>query len=178
MTTVALNRWQPTQWLTPSSNRLFPKRFDIAALGSVFVKGAIPEQPTLIQQLDEARHNAHTIVRNKISSLGVEASSRALTRLSELINDDNWEEEDAVPTRQSMETLFDAVARADPSFTSLSIALGGALKATWIDGGRTITAVGRDGKQISWSKVEETSDSFITETDEGSIEEFLGTFGH
>lgn len=178
MTTVALSSFSTSLWSTPSNNHVLPMPFSIAAFASLFVRQRTEEQPTLTQKLDQARHNAHTIVRHRHNSLGTEASSRALTRLSELINDDNWEEEDAVPTRQSMETLFDAVARADPSFTSLSIALGGALKVTWINGSRTITAVGRDDRQISWSKVEETSDSFLTETDEGSIEEFLGTFGH
>lgn len=177
MTTLTLD-YNPMCWSSTSSIGQMFNSFTIPAFASVFVKDAQNVSLTLEEQLDGALHIAQTIVRKRLFRCGIEASSRMQARLSELMNYDNWDEDDAMPTRQSMETLFDAVSQVNVPFTSLSIATGGALKATWIDGGRTITAVGRDNKQISWSKVEETADGFNTEANEGPILEFLGTFGH
>lgn len=164
-------------WSTPSTNRTYFEAYAIPAFASLRVQKSTHETPTLAEHLNSALHQAQTIVRNKSNSLGAEISSRAQSRLADLINDDNWDMDDPMPKRQSMETLFDAIAALTSTpFTSLSIAAGGALKATWIVEDRTITAVGRDDKSISWSKIEETSKSFKTEAGVSLIADFLANF--
>lgn len=162
---------------TPSTTPTSFKRYKISAVGSLRVQKSTHETPTLAEHLNSVLHQAQTIVRNKSNRLGAEISSRAQSRLAELINNDNWDMDDPMPKRQSMETLFDAIAALTSTpFTSLSIAAGGALKATWIVDDRTITAVGRDDKSISWSKIEETSRSFRTKAGVGLVADFLANF--
>lgn len=175
MTALAQNYSFTNFSSTPSIKRLF-KKYSFSGVASLRVRDFTNNTPTMAEQLNNALHEAQTIVRNRHNGLGDDASRLAQTRLSELFNEENWDEGEAMPNRQSTETLFDAIAKVSIPFMSLSIAVGGALKAIWISGSITITAVGRNDKQIFWSKVVETSDSFETETKEGSILEFLAAF--
>lgn len=174
--TLALHQYLAHSYSTPSNRQMF-KRYAIPAFASLRVRGANRTIPTLAEQLSAALHEAQTVVRNRHNKLDSESSRRALIRLSELIDEDSWDDDDTMPTRRSMETLFDAIGEVSIPFTSLSVSAGGLLKATWVDGSRTFTAVGRDDKQLSWSKIEKTSNSFKTETRQGSTLEFLSTFG-
>ena len=175
MTALARNDSFANFTPTHSIKQLF-KPYAISALASLRVREVTRKTPTMTEQLNNALHEAQTIVRNRHNCLGDDSSRRAQTRFSELFNDENWDEGEAMPNRQSMETLFDAIAMASVPFMSLSIAAGGALKATWMHGNLIITAVAHDDKRISWSKVVETTDSFETETNEGPISEFLSAF--
>lgn len=178
MTTMAIAGSSPIRWPTPPVRDIFQSCFSFPAFASLRVRNAPLDGSNQARNLDDVLHEAQTIVRNKHNILGAEASRAALVRLSDIINGENWDEGYALPTRQSVETLFNAIGSIRMQFTSLSIATGGQLKATWIDGCKTVTAVGRDDKTVAWSKVEETDDGFETETSEGPISEFLCNFGN
>jgi hypothetical protein len=173
--TLALPQYSGQSYSTHSIQQMF-EPYRIPAFASLRVKGATHTSPTLPERLSHALHDAQTVVRNRHNRLDFETSRRALARLSELIDEESWDDDDAVPTRESMETLFDAISEANIPFTSLSVSAGGLLKATWVENNLTITAIGREDKRVSWSMIEKTSDSFKTETKNGSILEFVSIF--
>lgn len=175
MTALARDYPSVRSFSTPSIKQLLGG-YSIPAFATLRVRGVTQNATTTAENLNDALHEARTVIRNMRNGLNADASTRALNRLSELLDPENWDEEDAMPARSSIKAVFGAIAASGRSFTSLSIANGGLLKVTWIDRSHTITAVSRDDQRISWSKIEKTPDGFQTETGEGSVLEFCAAF--
>ncbi len=176
MTTLALRLDQNSTFLTPSyGGKLLS--FKIPAFAGLWITDSQESQPTTISVLQDYLHRSQSVVRNQYSTLGQVKHKILTNRLRELLDSDNWEEDDVLPnwSEPAVSAVIAAIAKLRSANFSISFSNDGELKATWFLEAAKATATGTDEGGLSWAFVKDEGDRFVTSVNVGAVVDFVRT---
>jgi hypothetical protein len=128
---------------------------------NAIVRNLSAPQPTIEERLSNALTQAKTVIAHGVRDLGEERARDFRARLTELLNPEDWDDDDAILQAASTQTMIKAVIATGSPALGLTLTSTGNLISTWTVDGRTVRIEALPSGQVSWAIIDKQGDKLI-----------------
>lgn len=107
-------------------------------------------QPSIEARLDSARADAAVAVQNQVRYFEVGQARQLNAAIGAILNVDTWDEDDAIPTRQAVESLVRVIIALGLGLPQVTAADAG-LVGSWQVGGSTLRVEANADETVRWN---------------------------
>ena len=133
----------------------------ISTRGKAIVRYAASPAPTLKQRLADALAQAKSLASEGVRYLGTDRAKDFRTRLTELLNPEDWEDGDVVLREASTRTMIRTAIAVDAPTGGLTLTAAGNLVCTWHDGERKVRVEALPNGYVSWAIIKRVGEELV-----------------